>query len=140
MRPNEVEPELTVSPLYCAVTLSEPAESIPVVHAATPPVNVTLPQPGIGVLLLNNVAVPVGVPVPETVAVKVTDWLRSLGLIDEVRSVVEAFTALATGAAKQKTRVRANSVAKRARRFMGGLPSEMAAHVLHKGLEMSTIN
>src|SRR5579864_1836630 len=69
-------------------------EPLPSVEMA----NVVMPAP-LRAPVPNNVApskkstVPVGVPDPPvTVAVKVTDWPNTLGLIDEVTTVVDAVT------------------------------------------------
>ena len=75
VRTAEVEPEKFASPLYCAVTGSEPAASVLMEKLATAEA-FSGPVPS-EVVPSKNVTLPVGVEVlpegPVTVAVKVTD-------------------------------------------------------------------
>lgn len=66
-----------------------PSASAKVVNVATPPISVPVPM---GLPPSRNMTVPVGVPDPgaagEMVAVKVTDWPKTLGFAEEITEVV----------------------------------------------------
>src|SRR5208283_4404811 len=71
-----------VSPPYRATMVCVPAGKDEVWKLAAPPVSVAVPSAGPAPA--KNVTVPVGVPEPsgtgDSVAVKVTDWLKELAL------------------------------------------------------------
>jgi len=69
--PVPVEDKLLPSPLYCAVTGSDPTGGIEGVQVATPALNGTAEHRVVEPP--RKVTVPVGVPLPVTVAVRVTD-------------------------------------------------------------------
>ena len=66
-----------------------PTLRVEMLKVATPPLSVPVP---IVVAPSRKFTVPVGVPVPgatgATVAVNVTDWLKTEGFVDEVTAVV----------------------------------------------------
>jgi hypothetical protein len=76
------------SPEYFAVIECDPTARVVVANVATPELSVPVPSV---VTPSRNVTVPVGVPpVPDTVAVNVTDWPIVEGLREDVRTVVLA--------------------------------------------------
>jgi len=72
-----------------------PTARVEVVIVATPPLSVLVPSVWL-VLLSLKVTVPVGVPpLPETVAVNVTDWPTALGFGEPATVVVVGVSACA---------------------------------------------
>jgi hypothetical protein len=83
----EVLPRKAASPRYLAVIECEPAASTEVENVAWPALSVAVPMT---LAPSNNWTVPVGVPVPVTVAVKVTACPAVDGFAEDVTAVLVA--------------------------------------------------
>src|ERR1700693_3488278 len=84
--------------------LFAPTPAAVLVHVATPATNARLTQPAMLTPPSLKVTVPVGVgPTPVTTAVKVTDWPKLEGFVEDVTVVVDGDAAAADTIPREKT-------------------------------------